>query len=88
MAGAGSAQQSGHRQLSLTIFCKTRRRAFSFSGRPIFGGWLAVLNSRFEHFETLFYKSVKPVAALFVFLPVLRFMWQKMKGFPPAILLL
>jgi len=46
------------------------------------------LTPPFEAKETLFYKSVKRVSALFAFLPAAMFCWQKQKGFPLHILLL
>ncbi|BDD51918.1 MULTISPECIES: hypothetical protein [Phytobacter] len=47
-----------------------------------------IMTLPFESKETLFYKSVKRVAALFVFLPFAFQSWQKQKGIPKHILLL
>ncbi|VTP14569.1 hypothetical protein PUATCC27989T_02434 [Phytobacter ursingii] len=47
-----------------------------------------IMTPPFESKETLFYKSVRRVAALFVFLPSAPRLWQKQKGNPKHILLL
>ncbi|SFE80658.1 hypothetical protein SAMN05216563_108148 [Phytobacter palmae] len=47
-----------------------------------------IMTPPFESKETLFYKSVKRVAALFVILPLAFWSWQKQKGIQERILLL